>query len=123
VIAANFVVSAGVLIPSTLIAAHLWSVPAISDSKTAVFLLLIGTLAAAAAGRVFYQIALTVTDNDNGFVTMFFLLVPGLTSLISLPLSWWISVLRFNASSVFFGGLALVATSLFVFSWRSWKVR
>jgi hypothetical protein len=123
-IAANFAVSAGVLIPSTLLVAHLWSVPAIGgDSKTAVFLLLIGTLAAAAAGRVFYQIALTVTDNDNGFVTMFFLLVPGLTSLISLPLSWWISVVRFDASPVLFGGLALVATSLFVFSWRSWQVR
>jgi hypothetical protein len=120
-IAANFVVSAGVLIPSTLLFAHLWSVPAIGgDSKTAVFLLLIGTLAAAAAGRVFYQIALTVTDNDNGFVTMFFLLVPGLSSLISLPLSWWISVLRFDASPVLFGGLALVATSLFMFSRKSW---
>jgi hypothetical protein len=40
----------------------------------AALLLVIGTLAAGAAGRVFYQIALTATDNDNGFVTMFFLL-------------------------------------------------
>ena len=38
----------------------------------AIFLLLIGTLASSAAGRVFYQAALTATQNDNGFVTMFF---------------------------------------------------
>ncbi|HZZ60108.1 MAG TPA: hypothetical protein VFE63_02910 [Roseiarcus sp.] len=120
-ISANFIVSAGVLIPSTLLAAHLWSVPAIDgDSKTAVALLLIGTLAAAAAGRVFYQIALTATNNDNGFVTMFFLLVPGLSSFISFPLSWWISVLHFDKSPIFFAGLTVVAASLFVFSLRSW---
>lgn len=120
-IAANFIVSAGVLIPSTLLVAHLWSVPAIDgDSKTAVALLLIGTLAAAAAGRVFYQIALSATNNDNGFVTMFFLLVPGLSSLISVPLSWWISLLHFDKSPIFFAGLTVVAASLFVFSSRSW---
>jgi drug/metabolite transporter (DMT)-like permease len=119
--AANFIVSAAVLIPGTLLAAYLWSVPAVpSDGKEAVLLLLIGTLSAAAAGRVFYQVALTVTDNDNGFVTMFFLLVPALSSLISLPLSWWIPELRFAAGPMFFGGLALVAASLFVFSSRSW---
>jgi hypothetical protein len=61
-----------------------------------------------------------VTDNDNGFVTMFFLLVPALSSLISLPLSWWIPDLRFAAGPMFFGGLALVAASLFIFSSRSW---
>jgi hypothetical protein len=32
---------------------------------------------------------------DNGFVTMFFLLIPALTALISLALSWWISDLHF----------------------------
>lgn len=119
--AANFIVSATVLIPGTLLAAYLWSVPAdSSDGKEAILLLLIGTLAAAAAGRVFYQVALTVTDNDNGFVTMFFLLVPALSSLISFPLSWWIPDLRFAAGPMFFGGLALVAASLFIFSSRSW---
>ena len=122
-IAANFVVSASVLIPGTLLAAYLWSVPAIgSDGKGAVLLLLIGTLAAAAAGRVCYQIALTVTDNDNGFVTMFFLLVPALSSLISFPLSWWIPELRFAAGPMFLGGLTLVAAALFIFSRRSWQV-
>jgi drug/metabolite transporter (DMT)-like permease len=85
--AANFIVSATVLIPGTLLAAYLWSVPAVpSDGKEAVLLLLIGTLAAAAAGRVFYQVA----------------------------------DLRFAAGPTFFGGLALVAASLFIFSSRSW---
>jgi hypothetical protein len=58
------------------------AVPSWGKKETAVLLLLIGTLAAAAAGRVFYQVALTVTYNDNGFVTMFFLLVPPLVSHI-----------------------------------------
>jgi hypothetical protein len=45
--------------------------------KVAILLLLFGTLAAAAAGHVLYQIALIVTHDENGFVTIFFLLVPG----------------------------------------------
>jgi drug/metabolite transporter (DMT)-like permease len=119
-IAANFVVSASLLIPGTLLAQQLWPIPASGgDFKAAVLLLLFGTLAAAAAGRVFYQIALTVTHNDNGFVTMFFLLVPGVSALICLPMSRWISALRFDASPYFFIGLALVATSLFIFSQRA----
>jgi hypothetical protein len=65
---------------------------AVSGAQTysAVLLLVVGTLVAASAGRGLYQIALTRTDNDNGLVTMFFLSVPGLAGLISLPLSWWI---------------------------------
>jgi Mn2+/Fe2+ NRAMP family transporter len=81
-----------------------------------------GTLAAGAAGRVVYQIALTVTENDNGFVTMFFLIVPGLSSLISFILSSWISDLHFAAGWMFFVGLALVAAPLFVFSMKSRKI-
>jgi len=122
-IGANFVVSACLLIPGTLIAARLVSLPAIdAPGKAAVLLLLVGTLAAAAAGRVFYQIALTATRNDNGFVTMFFLLVPGVSALICLPLSWWISDLRFQASPVFFVGLGLVALALLAFSQRAWRL-
>ena len=60
-----------------------------------VILMIAGTIIAASVGRVLYQIALSVTGNDNGFVTMFFLLIPALTALISLPLSWWISDLHF----------------------------
>ncbi len=122
-IAANFVVSASVLIPGTLLAQQLWSISGSGgDFKAAVLLLLFGTLAAAAAGRVFYQIALTATHSDNGFVTMFFLLVPGVSALICVPLSQWISALRFDASPYFFLGLALVASSLFMFSQRAWRM-
>ena len=56
-----------------------------------------------AAGRVVYQMALTATENDNGFVTMFFLFVPGLSSLISFVLSSWISDLHFAAGFCRFG--------------------
>jgi hypothetical protein len=49
-----------------------WPVPSRSEDNLAALLLLVGTLAAVAAGRVLYQIALTATDNDKGFVTMFF---------------------------------------------------
>jgi drug/metabolite transporter (DMT)-like permease len=120
-IAANFTFSAVFLIPSTLIIGYLHPAPSAGgQTGVAMLLLLIGTLAAAAAGRVFYQVALTTTNNDNGFVTMFFLLVPGLSSLVSLPLSWWISELRFVAGPMFFVGLAVIAGSLLVFSMKSW---
>lgn len=84
-------------------------------------LLLLGTLAAAAAGRVFYQVALTTTDNDNGFVTMFFLLIPALSTLITVPLSWWIIELRFAVGPMFFIGLALVTIPLLFFLLKSWQ--
>jgi drug/metabolite transporter (DMT)-like permease len=120
-IAANFVVSAGILIPAALIMGG-WPVPSGSEGNFAALLLLVGTLAAGAAGRVVYQMALTATENDNGFVTMFFLFVPGLSSLISFVLSSWISDLHFAADSMFFVGLALVAAPLFVFSMKSRKI-
>ena len=71
-------------------------------------------------GRVLYQIALSVTGNDNGFVTMFFLLIPALTALISFALSWWISDLHFAVSWMFYVGLVVVSTSLLFFSLKSW---
>jgi hypothetical protein len=83
--------------------------------------MIIGTIVAASIGRVLYQISLSVTDNDNGFVTMFFLLVPALTSLISLPLSWWIPDLHFVAGPMFFAGLLAIAGSLLLFSLKSWR--
>jgi hypothetical protein len=88
---------------------------------TAILLLLLGTLAAAAAGRVFYQVALSDTDNDNGFVTMFFLLVPALSALITAPLSLWIVDLRFVAGPLFFTGMALITAPLLLFSLLSRK--
>jgi drug/metabolite transporter (DMT)-like permease len=121
-IAANFIFSAAILIPTTLFIGYMHPATSAGGQKeSAVLLLLIGTLAAAAAGRVFYQVALTTTNNDNGFVTMFFLLVPGLSSLVSLPLSWWISDLRFVAGPMFFVGLAVIAGSLLIFSMKSWR--
>ena len=121
-IAANFTVSSLILIPSILVMSH--SRPAFPiDEHTlpAILLLLLGTLAAAAAGRVFYQVALTTTDNDNGFVTMFFLLIPALSTLITIPLSWWIIELRFVVGPMFFIGLALVTIPLLFFLLKSWQ--
>jgi drug/metabolite transporter (DMT)-like permease len=118
-IAANFVVSTAVLIPSTLIILYARSaVP--TGEPLAIALMIIGTIIAASLGRVLYQISLTATDNDNGFVTMFFLLVPALTSLISLALSWWIPDLHFVAGSLFYFGLALNSGALLLFSLKSW---
>lgn len=120
VIAANFLISALVLIPTTVIIANLGNASNMKDRpETAILLLLVGTLASAAAGRVFYQVALTTTRNDNGFVTMFFLMVPGIASLICIPLSWWIPELHVVSSLTFFLGLALVMIPLAVFSLKS----
>ena len=58
---------------------------------------------------------------DNGFVTMFFLLVPALTGLISLPLSWAIPDLKFYVNPIYLIGLALIAASLLLFSFETWR--
>ena len=117
IIAANFVVSSVVLIPVALVMSGFGRLSHLSEqSALAILLLLAGTLAASAAGRVFYQSALTATRNDNGYVTMFFLLIPALSSLISLPLSRWITDLRFISNPSFFVGMALVMTPLLVLS-------
>jgi hypothetical protein len=92
-----------------------------SDQYSAIALMAVGTIVSASIGRVLYQISLTVTDNDNGFVTMFFLLVPALTSLISLPLSWWIPDLKFVAGPLFFFGLVVIAAALLLFSLKTWR--
>jgi hypothetical protein len=119
-IAANFVVSALILIPATVVMSDINPVSYMKEESTvAILLLLLGTLASSAAGRVFYQIALTATDNDNGFVTMFFLLIPVISSLISIPLSWWIPTLQVIVGPLFVFGMALVTIPLFVFSWTS----
>ena len=118
-ISANFLVSALVLIPIT---GFMLYQNANLDFGRAfpVVLMIIGTIVAASLGRVLYQTALSVTANDNGFVTMFFLLIPALTALISLPLSWWIGDLHFSVSLMFFVGLTVVIASLLLFSLKSW---
>ena len=122
VIAANFLVSSVVLIPAAIFMARFPGHSTLTDSSlVAVLLLIIGTLAASAAGRVFYQAALSATHNDNGFVTMFFLAIPALSTLVSWPLSHWISELRFFANPMFFSGMALVTGPLLAFSWSTWR--
>jgi len=64
---------------------------------------------------------LTTTHNDNGFVTMFFLLIPALSCLITVPLSWWITDLRFAAGPMFFLGLALITIPLVLFLLKAWR--
>ena len=119
-IAANFLVSTALLIPSCTVVLmqrgefHFGQIEAIA-------LMMFGTIVAASIGRVLYQVALTVTGADNGFVTMFFLLVPALTGLISLPMSLWIPDLKFSVDPTYFLGLALIAISLSVFSWKTWR--
>jgi drug/metabolite transporter (DMT)-like permease len=122
-IAANFVVSSLVLIPIAALTSDFGqAAPHLSEPSTmAVLLLLVGTLAGSAAGRVFYQMALTATKDDNGYVTMFFLLIPALSALISFVLSRWIPGLRFVPSGMFFVGMALVTASLFLLSAISWR--
>jgi drug/metabolite transporter (DMT)-like permease len=116
-IASNFILSAAVLIPGTILFAHGAIMPRLTDADApAIFLLLIGTLASSAAGRVFYQAALTATRNDNGFVTMFFLAIPAISAAVSWPLSLWIKDLRLDLSALFFEGLLIVMAPLVVFS-------
>ena len=118
-IAANFLVSTLVLVPAAGLMLYLSS-SLHFDQIVPLALMIAGTIVAASIGRIVYQIALSVTGNDNGFVTMFFLLIPALTALISLALSRWIADLRFSVSLMFYVGLATVSASLLFFSWKSW---
>ena len=119
-IAANFTVSSLILIP-VAVATSNFGAELSEQSALPILLLLFGTLASSAAGRVFYQTALTATQNDNGYVTMFFLLTPVLTPLIAVPLSRWIPDLQFLAGPLFFIGMALVTAPLFLFSLITWR--
>jgi hypothetical protein len=118
-IAANFAVSNLVLIPATILILY-WRSELFNDQFLAIALMIVGTIIAASVGRVLYQVALTVTGYDNGFVTTFFLLVPALTGLISAPLSLWIPDLHFRVGPVFFIGLLAIAGSLLLFSLKTW---
>ena len=121
-IAANFAVSSLILIPLAAFTTGFGQALQSTQPPTvAVLLLMLGTLAGSAAGRVFYQMALTATEDDNGYVTMFFLLIPALSSLISFMLSRWIPGLQFVPSAMFFVGLALVTISLLMLWLASWR--
>jgi drug/metabolite transporter (DMT)-like permease len=119
-IAANFLVANLLLIPACVLILF-WRNELQLDQLPAMILMIVGTIVAASVGRVFYQVALTVTGGDNGFVTMFFNLVPALTALISLVLSWWIAELHFVVDPMFFFGSAAIAASLMIFSLKSWR--
>ncbi len=119
-IAANFLFANVLLIPACLVILF-WRNELQFDQLPAMILMIVGTIVAASLGRVGYQIALTVTGGDNGFVTMFFNLVPALTAVISLILSWWIADLHFIVDPMFFFGSAVIAASLLLFSLQSWR--
>lgn len=118
-IAANFLTANVMLIPGCL-ALLAWRGELQFEQLPAMALMVFGTIVAASVGRVIYQIALTVTGGDNGFVTMFLNLVPALTALISLALSHWIADLHFVIDPMFFLGSAVIAASLALFSFKSW---
>jgi drug/metabolite transporter (DMT)-like permease len=120
-IASNFLFANVLLIPSTLFILHRQAELDFGGQGLAVVLMIVGTIIAASVGRVFYQVGLTVTGGDNGFVSMFLNLVPALTALISFALSWGIPALHFAFDARFFVGLALIVASLALFSLKSWQ--
>ena len=120
-IAANFFFANVLLIPSTLALLYGRSELKVDHEAGAIVLMIVGTIIAASIGRVFYQVALTATGGDNGFVTMFFNLVPALTALISFAMSWRISALHFAFDTWFFVGLALIGVSLAHFTRESFR--
>ena len=119
-IAANFLTANVILIPGCLAILY-WRNELNFDQLEPVLLMIFGTIVAASVGRVMYQVALTITGGDNGFVTMFLNLVPALTALISLALSHWIADEHFAINPPFFLGSAMIAASLVLFSLKSWR--
>jgi drug/metabolite transporter (DMT)-like permease len=119
-IAANFLTANVILIPGCLAVLY-WRNELNFDQLRPILLMIFGTIVAASLGRVMYQIALTVTGGDNGFVTMFLNLVPALTALISFGLSHWIADLHFVIDLTFFLGSGLIGASLVLFSLKSWR--
>jgi drug/metabolite transporter (DMT)-like permease len=119
-IAANFLFANVILIPSCLLILA-WRGELSFDQLPAMILMIAGTILASSAGRVFYQVSLTVTGGDNGFVTMFWNLVPALTAVVSLILSRWIADEHFVIDPTFFFGSVLIGVSLLLFSLISWR--
>ena len=103
------------MIPATL-GILAWQGNFTAAEAEAILLLVAGTIIAAAIGRVCYQIALSSTGGDNGFVSMFLNLVPALSALVAYGLSLFIPDLRFQPNGLYFTGLALIGASLLVFS-------
>jgi drug/metabolite transporter (DMT)-like permease len=119
-IAANFLTANVILIPGCLAILY-WRGELQFDQLSPILLMIFGTIVAASIGRVVYQIALTVTGGDNGFVTMFLNLVPALTALVSFILSRWIADEHFAINPTFFVGSLVIGVSLVLFSLKSWR--
>jgi drug/metabolite transporter (DMT)-like permease len=117
-IAAALLAPAVVLIPACSLYL-LWQSHGFTFDARAAGLLAVGAISAAAIGRLFYQLALSRTGNDNGFVTMFFMLGPSLAAIYSWLLSHWIADLSFHPSPSFWVGLAVTAGSLSYFLRKS----
>ena len=117
-IAANFLFANVILIPSSLVILYLRD-QLNFDQLQAIVLMIVGTILASSVGRVFYQISLTVTGGDNGFVAMFWNLVPALTALVSLILSRWIADEHFAINPTFVVGSLVIASALLLFSLES----
>jgi hypothetical protein len=119
-VAVTFVMAAVVVVPVTLAIAYAQSGLQVStDVLPALALLALGTVLATGFGRVLYQRSLTITDHNNGFVSVFFLLIPAFTCLLSLAMAPWIKELKFPVGPLFFLGLGLVAAPILVFLWQS----
>ena len=119
-IAANFLTANVILIPGCLAVLY-WRGELQFDQLSPILLMIFGTIVAASIGRVVYQIALTITGGDNGFVTMFLNLVPALTALVSFILSRWIADEHFAINPTFFVGSLVIGVSLVLFSLKSWR--
>jgi drug/metabolite transporter (DMT)-like permease len=119
-IAANFLFANVILIPSSLVFLYLRG-ELNFDQLQAIVLMIVGTILASSVGRVFYQVSLTVTGGDNGFVAMFWNLVPALTALVSLILSRWIADEHFSINLTFVVGSLVIGSALLLFSLQSWR--
>jgi drug/metabolite transporter (DMT)-like permease len=119
-IAANFLFANIILIPSSLLILY-WRSELNFNQLQAIILMIIGTILASSVGRVFYQISLTVTGGDNGFVAMFWNLVPALTALVSFTLSRWIADEHFAINLTFVVGSLVIGSALLLFSLQSWR--
>jgi len=120
-IASNFLFANVLLIPTTLVVLDRRGEVSFDGQVLAIALMIAGTIVAASLGRLVFQIALTVTHGDNGFVSMFLNLVPALTAVISFALAWAIPALHFAFDARFFAGLALICASLALFSLKAWR--
>jgi drug/metabolite transporter (DMT)-like permease len=119
-VAANFLFANIILIPSCLVILY-WRSELNFNQLQVMILMVVGTILASSVGRVFYQISLTVTGGDNGFVAMFWNLVPALTALVSLTLSRWIADEHFVINPTFVVGSLVIGSALLLFSLESWR--